>query len=316
MTPNPSGFPTVGGLHHVTAIAGDPNRSVAFYTRLLGLRLVKRTVNFDDPTAYHLYFGTETGAPGTLLTFFYWRKDRTDFQGHGGVGGVAALTLSIPRGARPCWQERLAAAGVATRAGERFGDPLLSFSDPDQIPVELVESADDRRPWNGTDVPESQAITGLHSASLMVSKPDATEAMLGAGLGLTRVASEPGRTRWSAGPARPGNFVDVCVAGADAPDAAVGIGTVHHIALRAATARRRSASGADCSRGATRSRRCATASTSSPSTSASPETRWRRSRRTARASRSTSVPRGWARASASPRRWSGSANTLSLRSRR
>jgi len=234
MTPNPSGFPTVGGLHHVTAIAGDPNRSVAFYTRLLDLRLVKRTVNFDDPTAYHLYFGTETGAPGTLLTFFYWRKDRTDFQGHGGVGGVAALTLSIPRGARPYWQERLAAAGVATRAGERFGDPLLSFSDPDQIPVELVESADDRRPWNGTDVPESQAITGLHSASLMVSKPDATEAMLGAGLGLTRVASEPGRTRWSAGPARPGNFVDVCVAGADAPDAAVGIGTVHHIALRAA----------------------------------------------------------------------------------
>lgn len=234
MTFSSSGVPTVAGLHHITAIAGDPNRSVAFYTRLLGLRLVKRTVNFDDPTAYHLYFGTEKGAPGSLLTFFYWRTDRVDARGRVGVGAAAALTLSIPRGSRDFWQDRLAAAGIAAQTGERFGDRLLSLSDPDRIPVELVEAADDRRPWHEIDVPESHAITGLHSAALLVRTAEATAAMLAGGLGMTRVASEPGRTRWTAGPARSGSFVDVVAAGADTPEAAVGIGTVHHVALRAA----------------------------------------------------------------------------------
>ena len=233
MTSTADGLPSVVGLHHITAIAGDPDRSVDFYVRLLGLRLVKRTVNFDDPTAYHLYFGNETGAPGTLLTFFYWRTDRSEARGRVGAGAAAALTLSIPRGSRTFWQDRLAAAGVATRAGECFGDPLLSFSDPDRIPIELAECGDDRRPWNGTDVPETHAITGLHAAPLLVRKAEATETMLEAGLGMTRVASEPGRTRWAAGAARPGNFVDVRVAGADTPEATVGIGTVHHVALRA-----------------------------------------------------------------------------------
>lgn len=234
MTLSPKGVPSASGLHHVTAIAGDPNRSAAFYTRLLGLRLVKRTVNFDDPSAYHLYFGTETGAPGTLLTFFYWRSDRSDAQGRVGVGAPAGLSLSIPRGARTYWQDRLASAGVATRTGERFGDPLLSFLDPDKIPVELAECRDDRRPWSGGDVPEAHAITGLHTASLIVPEAGPTEAMLEAGLGMVRVASVAGLSRWAAGAARPGSFVDVLAAGADAPAAAVGIGTVHHVALRAA----------------------------------------------------------------------------------
>jgi glyoxalase family protein len=233
MTSTSTGFASVTGLHHVTAIAGEPDRSVAFYTGLLGLRLVKRTVNFDDPTAYHLYVGNETGAPGTLLTFFYWRNDYSDARGRIGVGAVAALTLSIPRGSRTIWQDRLAAAGVATRTGDRFGEPLLSFSDPDRIPIELAESVDDRRPWNGTDVPETYAITGLHAAPLLVRKAEATEAMLEAGLGMTRIAAEPGRTRWAAGAARPGNIVDVLVAGVHTPEATVGIGTVHHVALRA-----------------------------------------------------------------------------------
>ena len=233
MSSTSTDLPCVAGLHHVTAIAGDPNRSVAFYTGLLGLRLVKRTVNFDDPTAYHLYFGDGTGAPGTLLTFFYWGKHHSDALGRIGTGAAAALTLSIPRGARTFWEDRLAAARVATRREERLGDPLLSFSDPDGIPIELAESIDDRCPWNGTDVPMSQAITGLHTAPLLVRKAEATEGMLKAGLGMTRVAAEPGRTRWAAGAARPGNFVDVVVAGTDTAAAAVGIGTVHHVALRA-----------------------------------------------------------------------------------
>lgn len=127
---------TIPGIHHITAIAGDPQRNLDFYTTILGLRLVKLTVNFDDPGTYHFYFGNKEGTPGSILTFFPWPHAR---RGVVGSGQVTAATFAIPAGSGAYWRSHLSAHGVnVTESGERFGEPVFAINDPDGLPLELV----------------------------------------------------------------------------------------------------------------------------------------------------------------------------------
>ena len=131
--------PSIPGIHHITAMAGDPQRNLDFYTVVLGLRLVKLTVNFDDPGTYHFYFGNEKGTPGSILTFFPWPDAR---RGVVGSGQVTAITFAIPTGSVAYWRSRLSAHAVRVDdTGERFSETVLAIADPDGLPLELVASA-------------------------------------------------------------------------------------------------------------------------------------------------------------------------------
>ncbi|MQA82738.1 MAG: ring-cleaving dioxygenase [Streptosporangiales bacterium] len=221
------------GLHHVTAIGGDPQRNADFYLRTLGLRLVKTTVNFDDPGTYHLYYGDQAGRPGSLLTFFPWRDVPG---GRRGNGQATTTSFSVPEGSLGWWQEHLESAGVeaglvTTGADE---EDTLTFRDPDGLALALVAhpQGDPRDPWDTALVPAERAIRGLHSVTLSVASEDATAGMLVDDLGL-RLAGERGnRLRFAAGDGGPGALVDVSVT-PDAPRGLVAGGTVHHVAWRA-----------------------------------------------------------------------------------
>jgi len=221
---------TPTGLHHVTAIASDPQANVDFYAGLLGLRLVKKTVNFDDPSAYHLYYGDETGSPGSIMTFFYW--PRHGAPGRVGAGQVTALVYSAAPSALAYWQERLSRHGVAVELRERFGETVLTFADPDGIPIEIVGVADDPRlGWTGGVVPAEAALRGFHSTELTVRSAAATETLLTRGMGYRLVRREGGRARFEAGPGGSGRLADV-IQDASRPPGVQGTGTVHHVAWR------------------------------------------------------------------------------------
>lgn len=221
----------LAGLHHVTAIAGDPRQNRAFYTGTLGLRLVKKTVNFDDPSAYHLYYGDATGTPGSIVTFFYWPGLAA--RGRVGAGQMTAIVFSAPAAALDFWQTRLAERAIAVKRATRFGETVLTFADPDGIPLEIVgAAADPRSGWSGGEVPAAHALRGLHSAPLTVRQPQATEDLLQREMGFQLVAREGNRARFSAGPAAPGRFADV-IGDATAAGAG-GSGTIHHLAWRVA----------------------------------------------------------------------------------
>jgi glyoxalase family protein len=222
--------PTLNGIHHVTAIASDPQRNLDFYTQVLGLRLVKLTVNFDDPGTYHFYFGNATGAPGSILTFFPWVGMR---RGTVGNGQVSATAFAVRPGSLEYWLTRLKGRGVAVReAGERFGEPVLTFSDPDGMPLELVGSASASAAgaWLGEDVPAEHAIAGFHGATLLVGEATPTLTLL-AEMGLQLLGTEGARTRYAFADAAVGRVVDV-VAVRDGLEGRMGAGTVHHIAWR------------------------------------------------------------------------------------
>jgi glyoxalase family protein len=156
----------VTGLHHITAIASDPRLNLDFYTRVLGLRFVKKSVNQDDPGTYHLYYGDYEGSPSTVLTFFPWAGLR---RGRPGTGQALATGFSVPAGSLAYWQERLKKLGVTTTAIEqRFGDEVLPLLDPDGLRLELIATAeiDSRRPAPSDDVPAAHAIRGFHSSTL------------------------------------------------------------------------------------------------------------------------------------------------------
>jgi len=220
------------GLHHVTAIGGDPQRNVDFYTRALGLRLVKTTVNFDDPGTFHLYYGDEHGKPGSLMTFFPWRDAP---KGRHGTGQATTTSFSVPETSLGWWKRHLAENRVETSQIRNSDDEeTLTFADPDGLKLALVAhpQGDPRDPWDTKLVPAEHAIRGLHSVTLSVSKEDATAGMLTDGLGLTFVNQEGNRLRFSAGEGGPGALVDVLVT-PDAPRGLVAAGTVHHVAWRA-----------------------------------------------------------------------------------
>lgn len=219
------------GLHHVTAIGGDPQRNVDFYLRALGLRLVKTTVNFDDPGTYHLYYGDESGSPGTLLTFFPWRGAPA---GRRGTGQATTTAFSVPEGSLGWWQKHLADHGAQT--GEirtRDGEEVLPLQDPDGLALELVAhpQPDPRNPWDNELVPGEHAIRGLHSVTLSVTGEEATAGML-TRIGLRLEAEQGNRFRFAAGEGGPGALVDVLVTPGE-PRGLVASGTVHHVAWRA-----------------------------------------------------------------------------------
>lgn len=220
------------GLHHVTAIGGDPQRNADFYLRTLGLRLVKTTVNFDDPGTYHLYYGDQSGKPGSLMTFFPWKDAPT---GRHGTGQATTTSFSVPEASLGWWKQHLAESGVETSQIRNADDEeTLAFRDPDGLKLALVAhpQGDPRDPWDTRLVPAEHAIRGLHSVTLSVSKEDATAEMLTEGLGLSFANQESNRFRFSAGEGGPGALVDVLVT-PDAPRGLVAAGTVHHVAWRA-----------------------------------------------------------------------------------
>jgi glyoxalase family protein len=218
------------GLHHVTAIASDPQRNLDFYTQVLGLRFVKRTVNFDDPGTYHFYFGDDTGTPGTILTFFPWPGTP---RGRRGAGEIIATAFSIPVGSMSYWRERLSSKGIATEEDIYFGGTHLSFSDPDGMAIELVEHAE-AQPVTAprySDVPTEHAIQGFFGTTLLELSLMRTQALLGT-MGYRKLDEEGNRSRYAPeGDAR-GRFLDIVV-DKDAQPGRMGAGTVHHIAFRA-----------------------------------------------------------------------------------
>ncbi|HET7414946.1 MAG TPA: ring-cleaving dioxygenase [Arthrobacter sp.] len=219
------------GLHHVTAIAGDPQRNVDFYTRVLGLRLVKQTVNFDDPGTYHLYYGDEAGHPSTLLTFFPWPKV---LGGRQGAGLVTATAFSIPPGSMGWWQQRLQNLDVeAEKPAGRDSEDVLAFRDPDGIIIELVASpGESRSGWDGAEgVPAEHAVRGLHALTMSERALDPTGGMLAGLLGMSINEENKDRVRFSMAGGGTGAMVDVAPGKSEV--GRQGGGTVHHFAMRA-----------------------------------------------------------------------------------
>jgi len=223
------------GLHHVTAISGEPRRNVDFYVRTLGLRLVKKTVNFDDPGTYHLYYGDEAGAPGTILTFFPWAHVAP---GRRGAGETSETAFIIPVAAVSFWLDRFMALHVKHQLPEkRFGETVIRFEDPDGMPLALVARAGaEQRPGHAAEgVPAEQAIRGFAGVTLTLADPGRTALVLINAFGWRKVAEEGDLQRFQAPsePATLGNIVDLRAA-PGLPRAGMGGGSVHHIAFRAA----------------------------------------------------------------------------------
>lgn len=219
------------GIHHITAIAGNPQANLDFYAGLLGLRLVKLTINYDDPGTYHFYYGDGIGSPGTLLTFFPWPGAP---RGRRGNGQAAATAFAISAAAMPYWTDRLARQGIALDGPfERFEEQVLAFQDPDGLGIELIESAalSAERAYAGGPVPLQYAIHGFHSATLSEEGYGGTAALLTETMGFKLVRHEGNRFRYAAASGEPGALVDLaCVP--EEPQGRLGVGTVHHIAWR------------------------------------------------------------------------------------
>ena len=223
-------------LHHVTATVDQAQPDLDFNVRLLGMRLVKRTVNFDNHGVYHFYYGTEAGAPGTIWTTFPYHGWRVA-PGVQGSGQVVATAFSVPEGTLDDWLARLGEAGVqADERAPTAGERAVRLRDPSGLLLELVADARDRRPpWTGGEVDARMAIRGLHGVTLALRSRAPTIGLMTTLLGFEVVDEGPGRTRLAAGADAPGHFVDL-VESPDAPVARNGLGTVHHVAFAIGTA--------------------------------------------------------------------------------
>jgi glyoxalase family protein len=223
----------IPGLHHVTAIASDPQRNLDFYVGVLGLRFVKRTVNFDDPGTYHFYFGDQRGTPGTILTFFPWPGAR---RGTRGTGQVEATAFAIPSNSIAYWLERLKQQHVtAEKTPARFGEEVIRLLDPDGLLIELIASPSRGgiESWQDSPVPAEHALHGFHGVSAALEGYERTARLLTETFGYRLVDESGNRFRFeSADDAAPGRIVDLLCQ----PDTAMGrvaAGSVHHIAFRA-----------------------------------------------------------------------------------
>jgi len=224
-------FAPIPGIHHITAIAPSAVENLAFYEKILGLRLVKQTVNFDDPHTYHLYYGDARGNPGTLLTFFPW-EDLPP--GQPGAGMVTAIAFAVPKAALDFWRRRLRQATGDIRSDERFGDPVLHFTDPHGLPLELIGlgEAPAADYWPGSPIAPAHAISGLHSASATLHHLPEAQALLTGPMGWMLWGHAHGRYRFAmADHKAPGHFFDLVI-DPRAPLGRQGGGTVHHIAFR------------------------------------------------------------------------------------
>ncbi|AWN24515.1 phospholipase [Deinococcus irradiatisoli] len=238
MTQNPSSAPgtsPVQGLHHLTVMASDPQRNLDFYTEMLGQRLVKTTVNFDDPGTYHFYYGDESGQPGTIMTHFPWPGAQRGVRGN---GEVVAAAYSAPRESLAFWRGRLAAFGP--QESRRFGDMVLRVADPDGTWIELVFDVDAASPspvdrWPNSPVPFEHALRGFHSVTAWVGSAQTVRALLVGELGFSEAGQEEDaegtRTRFRGSGEQIGLFVDV-VERPGQPRGHFGAGSVHHVALR------------------------------------------------------------------------------------
>lgn len=218
------------GIHHVTAIAGNARRNLDFYTRTLGLRLVKKTVNFDDPGAYHFYYGDAAGSPGTILTFFPWENAAP---GRGGAGELQETVFRVPQAAIGYWMQRLVNHGAERVT--RFGETVISFRDPDGLRLALagIAGIEAEPAWEGGEVPAEHALRGFHAVSLMLERTEATGAILTDVFGFREVAKEGATTRYAAEGTAVGGIIDLQAVGGFLP-ARLGRGSVHHLAFRAA----------------------------------------------------------------------------------
>lgn len=216
------------GIHHITAIVGHPQENTDFYAGILGLRLVKKTVNFDDPGTYHLYFGDDGGKPGTIITFFPWVNA---YQGKIGGGQVGVTTYVVPVGALPFWEKRLEKFNIQFRKTERFGEVYLEFEDVHGLHLELVEREEgDRNNWTHGDVTPEVAIKGFGGAILLSTNPQSTRDTLEKVMGLEFIGEENDLLRFKSN-GEIGNIIDVKKTSVERGQ--MGVGTVHHIAWRA-----------------------------------------------------------------------------------
>lgn len=223
MTPHSS------SLHHITAVASDPQRNLDFYQGVLGQRLVKRTVNFDDPATYHLYYGDAQGTPGTIITFFPWRGMR---RGTVGAGESTCVGYAIPIDSISFWKRRLEALDTPFRETTRFGEPVLHLQDPDGMALELIgvhPGAPDVAHWQDGPVPSTHGIRGFHSCVLCLNDTAATQSLLVDTLGYVVSETDSQYTRLTA----PNATHVILEYSPDMKQGAFGSGSIHHVAFRA-----------------------------------------------------------------------------------
>ncbi len=220
----------INGLHHVTTMAGDTQRNVDFYTQILGLRLVKKTINFDAPDVYHLYYGDEMGSPGSIITFFPYGADIP--RGRKGVGQLTYTAYSVPMAGLSYWLERLHQFNIAYAGPtKRFAETYLRFEDYDGTGIELVFTDADKRPgWANGPVPAEFAIRGFYTVTLNEANADRTIDLLTQVMQHRPVAQEGNLSRFEAGTGGPGHYVDVQASPGDGR-ALPGAGSVHHVAF-------------------------------------------------------------------------------------
>ncbi|HEV7364669.1 MAG TPA: ring-cleaving dioxygenase [Gemmatimonadales bacterium] len=219
----------IQGLHHVTATVGDAQADLDFYRGGLGLRLIKKTVNFDNHNVYHLYYGDERGTPGTIWTTFPYKGWGVP-PGQHGEGQITLTSFSVPASSLSFWKERLRARGVEVREATAFGEEALAFSDPSGLSIQLIGTRDRRAAWTGSGIAPDDGVRGLHSVTLSVDAPAATVVLLSEVLGFEVVDEEQGRIRLAVNARGPGKTIEILY-GSGAPRARNGLGTVHHVAL-------------------------------------------------------------------------------------
>ena len=224
----------IKGIHHVTATVNDAQEDYDFYAKLLGLRLVKKTVNFDNNKVYHFYYGTEAGAPGTIMTTFPY-KDQGVRTGTIGTGQVSITGFSVPMGSLNFWMDRLDSSGVEFQAVSKFGTHLLQFRDPSGLILELIENdEDERKPWPAEGISKEVGIRGIYNVTLLISEKQDTEDFLLHVFGFSKGESEGNISRYFAKEGGAGQYVDIQEA-ADGVKGKNGLGTVHHVAWRIET---------------------------------------------------------------------------------
>jgi glyoxalase family protein len=219
------------GIHHITAIAGEPQKNIDFYSPVLGLRLVKLTVNFDDNGRYHLYFGDEEGTPGTILTFFSWPGSRP---GKVGAGQISEVAYTVPQNSLTYWHDRLQKFEVAVeRPVRRFDEEVMAFYDPDGLRLELIarEGLDGLPVWENGPVPSEHALRGFHTAALQEQDPDPVTSLLTDHFGYRLVGEEAGYRRMQMEDGNAGAYIDIRTR-PEADRGTMGAGAVHHIAFR------------------------------------------------------------------------------------
>ena len=218
------------GLHHITAIAGNAKRNYDFYTKVLGLRLVKKTVNFDDPNTYHFYFGDEVGSPGTILTFFPWDRVKP---GRRGIGMATEFAYSVPGGSLDFWLNRLDKMNVTyNKPAEKFGETYLTFLDPDGLKIELTvpKHTDERKPWRTAETDEDVAIKGFHNATLTLENVEKTAEILEKVFGYKLVEQSVNRYRYKTDAVDNAAIIDLVEVPGEGRAINAG-GTIHHIAF-------------------------------------------------------------------------------------